>query len=804
MATAVLGFISWFSGLGALAQGLIKLGLGLVINAVVAKLNKQRPDYKELQQEFQQSDAVARGHYGRVLVSGVRAFWAHADGVLHKILILGTGASDGIEQVRLDGAVVALDGSKVVTTPQFVVKGSSVMRFDWRLGAVPSTAYADTVAAFPEWTTDHRLDGLTTILQIADRVAPEHVREAYPTGDAPQVQVLLKGRPCFDPRDDSTAWTENPALQLLDYLTSPDGGAEPLGEFHLPDFEALADLAGEAVTLNAGGSEPRYRCSLSYKYDEALKDVVTRFLGTFNGRVRERPDGKIGLTGGTWIAPTFTIEEQHLIAIEYGPGDGGLTAYSELVSRYIDPSADYTAQTTDPWQDAALVTRLGGVTTETADRLEVPSHSQCRRLDKMQIAFDNPEFQLTLTLRFFGLLLVDQDTVFVNLPSRGLSNVPFWIDGWSSSDDFTTFTVILRSGDPTASDWDETTEEGTPPSYPAAVGDGAGTIPAPANLEAVSSARFDDGSNVPSIVASWSAPLNLIGYRPEAWVRETSSGEGLWQRMTLSDDALSAISGPLFLNEVYEVQVYFTLSGLTLFPRPGVGGAGLASTVSGIVALATPAIRFSEAGLGTVSVGTSLEAGTPRVRLFRGSTISFADAVAVGPIAMVFGRSSVTLAAGDLSVVSSVLNGVMASDTIWAKGTGWSITGGEAIKASGTAANLSQSLVFADGATVRWGLVMSARTAGAITLDLDGATLVQSSALDANQLHFGTLAAPSGMTDLRLSANSTFAGAVDGVVAFVPSGDSLAQGLGQFWVSPVDAGGAPIGAPIGPVALTVI
>jgi len=61
MATAVLGFISWFSGLGALAQGLIKLGLGLVINAVVAKLNKQRPDYKELQQQFWQSYAVARG-----------------------------------------------------------------------------------------------------------------------------------------------------------------------------------------------------------------------------------------------------------------------------------------------------------------------------------------------------------------------------------------------------------------------------------------------------------------------------------------------------------------------------------------------------------------------------------------------------------------------------------------------------------------------------------------------------------------------------------------------------------------------
>lgn len=67
---------------------------------------------------------------------------------------------------------------------------------------------------------------------------------------AATVEIRIKGRKCFDPRDDTTAWTENPSLHLRDFVTNTVFG---LGR-NIVGINAAADINDEEWTF-----EPRAR-----------------------------------------------------------------------------------------------------------------------------------------------------------------------------------------------------------------------------------------------------------------------------------------------------------------------------------------------------------------------------------------------------------------------------------------------------------------------------------------------------------------------------------------------------------------
>ena len=68
-----------------------------------------------------------------------------------------------------------------------------------------------------------------------------------------------------------------------------------------------------------------------------------------------------------------------------------------------------------------------------------------------------------------------------------------------------------------------------------------------------------------------------------------------------------------------------------------------------------------------------------------------------------------------------VTNGTFASDASWTKGTGWTITGGTAVGASGTASNLYQDPAdLTEGETYQVIWTMSARTGGTVTCKIGG------------------------------------------------------------------------------------
>jgi hypothetical protein len=120
-------------------------------------------------------------------------------------------------------------------------------------------------------------------------------------------------------------------------------------------------------------------------------------------------------------------------------------------------------------------------------------------------------------------------------------------------------------------------------------------------------------------------------------------------------------------------------------------------------------------------------------------------------------------AAGWLTAGAEMLtNGDFASDTVWTKGTGWTIAAGVATKVAGVASVLAQAV--APTSLVAYQLDFTVtRTAGTVTPRFTGGTTVSGAAVSASGTYRQLLVAASGNTAVDFSADTTFAGTIDNV-----------------------------------------
>ena len=378
-------------------------------------------------------------------------------------------------------------------------------------------------------------------------------------------------------------------------------------DFDEAEWEAAADVCDESVSLKAGSTEARYRCALTVVETDERSEVIGRFLRTMAAQMRERPDGKIGIRAGEWRAPTVTISEEHLIAIEGADADDTRTSYSKRISTFLDPAARFTETTTAAFEDATLVSRVGDVTV-SEDRQNVPSHAQCARLDKIQMAFDNPDRNVTLTVRFIGLMLMDEENLILNLPSRGYNNAPMWIDSWSASEDFSTFTVVLRTADSTSFDWNAATEEPSQPLSLTLPGQ-TGGIPAMSGMNVTVTRGTIGNQDVPRIVVTWTNETNY-----EAVCQITPAGDNDWENMVVQASGRRAAKNILDETVDYDIRVFWSIDA-TRTTAPGQAGTGTeqqeddVEVVASTSAPSAPAIVSQSTVTFTHTVSFSPDAG---------------------------------------------------------------------------------------------------------------------------------------------------------------------------------------------------
>lgn len=526
------------------------------------------------------------GGYGRSRVAGATMLYEEFQGVSFDVFALISGRIGGFVGYYLHDDAVTLDGAGAVNALSDLRYAGGRLLIDTRIGHSAETVFAAPHAALPAiWTDAHRGDGAASLALTCNSVPQDVFQTIYPNG-LPQPSAVLDLYPVFDPRDvtqaraDPASWrtSQNPVINLIDYLTDPDHG---MGlDWDVAIAPALADLMAEAdhcdetIPLAGGGGEPRYACSGVYTFDSEPAAVIGPILAACDGWLAEMPGGTFALKVGVYRAPTVTLKDRHVTAfsVRYGVGDEELV--NELTTSFVSPAHKYAEVAGDPWRDEDSIVDIGRVRSRALDLKWTQSHSQVRRLAKRASARLNAPMRGTIQTTLYGLLALGERWVRLQYPFIAgledavieLSNVRVSISSASVSFDW----IVI---DPATIDAWSTAEQGEAPPVPGSPA--LAPMPIPQNVSA--SVEGDLSSGFHSLV-TFDDPLRpdftyRLRYRINdpvgPWVEQGAS-------TAISDGAghLKISTAPVPGGQTLDVQVAFVGS-------TGVRGDWSATAIAG-------------------------------------------------------------------------------------------------------------------------------------------------------------------------------------------------------------------------------
>jgi hypothetical protein len=397
-----------------------------------------------------QKDAIAPHDfvYGEVRKGGAITYYetTGADNkFLHQIIALAGHEVDAIGDIYLNDEVVTLDGSGFVTSSPW----GSKIRIKKYLGTAGQTVDPDLLAESNQINTNFRGQGIAYIY-----VRYEYDQDVFANG-LPLVTAVVRGKKVYDPRTTSTAYSNNAALCVRDYITSAYGLSD--SQIDETVFSAAANICDENVSLSGGGTEDRYTINgvvkAAQSHGDVLQDMMTACAGAlFWGA------GKWKLVVGDYIAPVKTLTLDDLrgpitLATRTNVRDqfnGVQGTFNNAAQRWI--TTDYPAITSSTFQNEDG----GDETLLDLPLVYTTSSATAQRIAKLTL-FRGRE-QMTLTADF-GLNAFDVEVgeiIALTNPRYGWTAKEFEVVGWafgaSGAGDLRV-TLTLRETSEAAFDW---------------------------------------------------------------------------------------------------------------------------------------------------------------------------------------------------------------------------------------------------------------------------------------------------------------------------------------------------------------
>jgi len=455
IAPAIVGALGVTSAVGVfLVTTAVYIGVSLVTSWALSAL-APKPDFgSDLSSRgilVNQKDAIAPHDfvYGEVRKGGTISYFettGESNKFLHQIIVLAGHEIDAISDIYINDEVVTLDGNGFVTSTPW----SSKIRIKKHLGTASQTVDADLLAESAQIDSNFRGRGIAYIY-----VRHEYDQDVFANG-LPLITAVVRGKKVFDPRTSTTAYSNNAALCVRDYITSSYGLND--NQIDDVDFAAAANICDEAVSLSGGGTEKRYTINgvaqASQRHGDVLQSMMTACAGSlFWGA------GKWKLKVGDYVAPAKTLTLDDLrgpisLSTRVNLQDqfnGVQGTFNNAAERWI--TTDYP-----PITSTAFQAEDGGE--QTMLDLALPfttSSASAQRLAKLTL-FRGRE-QMTLSADF-GLSAFDVEVgeiiAFTN-PRYGWTEKEFEVVGWSfgaaEAGDLRV-TLTLRETSEAAFDWD--------------------------------------------------------------------------------------------------------------------------------------------------------------------------------------------------------------------------------------------------------------------------------------------------------------------------------------------------------------
>lgn len=436
--SAVSGYIGTLVGsqfVGALVGAVASSAISSVVGGALGLNKKPKvPQFSAAAQDRQQMirSAVATRQivYGQAVVSGPIVFASSSGSnnrYLHVVIPLAGHECEAITSVWFGAELVGtLDGSGNVTTGRFAGK----MRVKKHLGTAAQTVDTDLDTESTEWTVDHRLRGITYLY-----VRLEYDATAYPAG-LENIKALVQGKKLYDPRTATTAWSDNWALVMRDYLASAYGLNATAGEIDDAAIITAANICDETVTTPGASSESRYTCNGTVDTGSTPMANLRGLLTAGAGKLIYS-QGVYVLHAGAYVTPTVTLDEDDLrgtIAVQARTPRQDL--FNRVRGTYVSPD--------NFWQPSDF-TPVGNSTYETQDGseqitrdIELPytiTSFAAQRLAKIVLERGRQGIVVNMPCKLTAFKVRAGDYIYVSIAQLGWSSKAFSVNTWRMTAD---------------------------------------------------------------------------------------------------------------------------------------------------------------------------------------------------------------------------------------------------------------------------------------------------------------------------------------------------------------------------------
>ena len=269
-----------------------------------------------------------------------------------------------------------------------------------------------------------------------------------------RITIKGKGAKLYDPRRDSTVtggsgteradqqntWgggastnRDNPALQLLWFLLGYKingqlsvGCGVPPARIDLASFITAANICDEAITLAAGGTQPRYRTAGVGSDADNRMDIIQLFLTCMNGTLRDS-NGRLSVTvmKNDLATPVLEFDDNDILDdFTWNQTDGLDKSINAVHGKYTDPSGNSLYQPVE--YPTISIASADGI--ERMQALDLPWVEEGRRAQRiakqvLQRSQYRGKFSATFTMKALGCEV--GDIVYISFEPLGWTDKPF-------------------------------------------------------------------------------------------------------------------------------------------------------------------------------------------------------------------------------------------------------------------------------------------------------------------------------------------------------------------------------------------
>lgn len=341
--------------------------------------------------------------------------------------------------VLCEGEVQSISDIEIDDLPISDAKYQGLVAYAVHLGSDTQTydsAYLGNATS--SWDSFHTLSGVAYIA-LRFKYSPEI------WAGVPQITAVVQGRKVYDPRTSTTAFSDNPALCIRDYLTNDRfGKGIPLSAIDDTAFSAAATDCDESVVQHEGTSDTMslFECNVVLDTSKTLFDNVGIMLMGCRG-ILPYNQGKYSLKIDGVRSSEFTFTRDHLIGGIAIKGEAKEDKFNRVIVKFTNPDRKWQDDTAaypakDSAEEIAYLAEDGGVLLQDEIELDtITNFYQARDLARVFLLRSRNQLKVNITTTSEGLAYGVGDVISITHPTPGFVAKPFIIEEMTINEDLT-------------------------------------------------------------------------------------------------------------------------------------------------------------------------------------------------------------------------------------------------------------------------------------------------------------------------------------------------------------------------------